>query len=94
MEHAPINTNFRQQYYEVIDTIITQLDQRFGQKSLSAPLAIEQMLLDAANGENCTIPEVVHQSYEGDIDTKRMIHQLHILHDLVMTSKPELKKVT
>lgn len=85
---------FRQKYYEVIDTIITQLDQRFGQKSLSAPLAIEQMLLDAANGENCTIPEVVRKSYEGDIDTKRMIHQLHILHDFVMTSKPELKKVT
>ncbi|CAM1307975.1 ZMYM1 (predicted) [Pycnogonum litorale] len=79
---------YRVVYFEVIDLIVQKLDQRFCQGSLDIPIAIEELIISAANAVNAVdheIPEVL-QIYKNEIDLKRLSIQLKCLPDLIRTA--------
>jgi len=90
MEH------FRQQYYEACDLIIGELNDRFEQQNLLPPvLALETVLLNAANGLNYEDQlTVVKQScYKDDFNFNRLESQLGMLADAVKVALPSVKRL-
>ena len=77
---------------EVLDAMIGEIDRRFNQESLKAPLGIEKMIVSAANGD-CDIPSIVRDMYSDDIDERRLLNQLNLLHDFVTTADSKVKEV-
>lgn len=88
---------FRQQYFAVCDLMIQELTDRFEQKTIMEPvLALESLLLKAANGE-CFDEELgkVKQSvFQSDLDFDRLSRQLGVLVDVIHQVLPSVRKVT
>ena len=88
---------FRQQYYEVCDLMIGELNDRFEQQNLLPPvLALESVLLNAANGLNYKdqLKVVQQYCYKDDFNFSRLDSQLGILADGIKVALPSVKKVT
>ena len=88
---------FRAQYFEVLDLLSAEITRRFDQKSLALPLAVEELLLSAANSTEedlVTVPQVLH-AYSSDLNIKKLERQIGMLPDLVSTfaAKQNLKKL-
>ena len=92
---------FRQQYFEAIDVLVGQLKDRFEQRK-GVPMAakMEQILLEAANGDCCTVERLEEelQIYEKDLSMVQLHLQLQMLRTLstpeilsAKTSLPSLK---
>jgi hypothetical protein len=45
---------FRQQYFQVLDSMIADIKRRFNRGSLAVPTSLEAFLLDAANWKQLT----------------------------------------
>ena len=90
MEH------FHQQYNEACDLLIGELNDRFEQQNLLPPvLALESVLLNAANGLNYQDQlTVVQQScYKDDFNFSRLESQLGMLTDAIKVALPSVRKV-
>ena len=88
---------FRQQYNEACALLIGELNDRFEQRNLLPPvLALESVLLNAANGLNYQDQlTVVQQScYKDDFNFSRLESQLGMLADAIKVALPSVRKVT
>ena len=74
---------FRQQYFEVLDILITELGRRFDQESLKLLSEAERMLINACNGSIVQPSDWLQELYQADIDFQRLSMQLAMLPDLV-----------
>ena len=87
---------FRQQYFEACDLLLGELDDRFDQKSvLSSVMALENTLLNSANGVNYEELAILEEScYKDDFDFTKLKCHLALLADTVKLAIPYIKKVT
>ncbi|MGH0166236.1 UNVERIFIED_CONTAM: hypothetical protein FKN15_050465 [Acipenser sinensis] len=53
--HTDVKVYYRQQYYEVLDSVTGELVRRFDQKNFLVLMDIEAILLSAANGKDCIV---------------------------------------
>ncbi len=96
-----VESYFRQQYYEALDTASEELQKRFQQtRGMPIAVALEKTLLKASNDHDSgnDIPEEI-QLYSKDVDMKRLRVQLQMLPDLIRTYNEKhpattIKKVT
>ena len=78
------------QYFQVLDLITGEISRRFDQKTLALPLAVEEVLISAANkSDDATVevPAVVAQAYANDVNVSKLKHQLQMLPDLASAYK-------
>ena len=88
---------FRQQYYSACDLLLQELSDRFDQKAFVQPVvALELLLIKAANGENFdqVFQTVLASVYQDDLDFDKLKRQLAIPVDVIREAQPEVKKVT
>ena len=84
---------FRQQYFEVLDLLASELKRRFQQKrGMPVVAAIEKLLLDAANATlvSTDLPEEL-QLYKDDLDLSRLKCQLPMLPDVIRVRNQKLQ---
>ena len=79
------------QYFEVIDLLKGEMSNRFNEKSLAVPKAVEELLINASNSsstdENICVPDIVANAYARDCNMKKLQYQLLMLPDLVSAYK-------
>ena len=96
--YASPSEYFRQQYFEVIDTLICELARRFSQPSFSILEEMETVLIDSCNGKPVKTSENFKKFCDGDIDFNRLTLQLSMLPDVLKVANEQyklgIKKVT
>ena len=89
---------YRQQYYEVIDLLVNEMDRRFDQETFSILQEMETLLIESCNGMKPTPSSRFSSIDNDDFDIDRLSHQLEMLQDLVTTANEDfdmgLKEVT
>ena len=86
---------FRTQYYEIIDRMINGLEDRFDQATFQYLMSIEQLIIDAANGETpLDIGSELQEALRGDIDIDQLVKELNMLSCIVKSADPGIKRVT
>ena len=89
---------FRQQYFEVLDTMIGELAKRFSQASFSFLQEAEKAIIDSCNGMHVELSENFQKACEGDLDVNLLATQLLMLPDVIKTANQQhkftIKKVT
>ncbi len=87
---------FRQIYFEACDLLIGELDNRFDQAFLTPLVAMEQLIVKAANGE--PVPDELDtlsaSVYAKDLDLPWLKRHLTVLPDIVSQALPLVKRVT
>ena len=86
---------FRQQYFQTCDLLLQELENRFDQ-SLHPVLALESLLLKAANGQ-CfeeQLQTVRESCYSGDFNFDDLKRHLLLLVDIIKQGTPSVKEVT
>jgi len=63
-QHTDVKSFYRQQYYEALDTVISELKRRFEQKGMGVAQELETLLLSATNGSIFSVPQSMNESYE------------------------------
>ena len=93
--YASPSDYFRQQYSEVIDTLICELARRFSQPPFSI---LEEIEVDSCNGKLVETSDNFKKFCEGDIDCNRLALQLPMLPDVLKVAneryKMGIKKIT
>lgn len=86
----------RHQYYEACDLLYTELNNRFQSQLCSPIIAIEQVLLKAANGDKyrSCIEKIEELPFKDDINLSDLNRHLQVLPDVIKKQLPEVKKVT
>ena len=77
--HATPADVFRNEYFEIIDVIIGELDKRFDQGVLNNPQQTETLFLLAANWTthvDLPVDEKVLTFYKDDVNSEQLIRQL------------------
>ena len=101
--YQSVEEYFRQEYYEVLDIMRSELKRRFDQKGLKVLGEIESLLISACNGNKVPLSSTqVQELCHGDIDFQRLEVQLSMLPELVKTvneqnysqDQPTIKEVT
>ena len=82
---------FRQQYFQVFDLLISELERRFNQLSLSVFKDTEKLLMTSSNDKTVQLPENFSELYGKDLDLDRLAVQLRMLPDLLRTGNVEHK---
>ena len=89
---------FRQQYFEVLDTMIGELTKRFSQASFCFLQEAEKAIIDSCNGMHVELSESFRKECEGDLDVNLLATQLVMLPDVIKTANQQhnftIKKVT
>ena len=81
------------QYYEALDIVINDIKRRFQQDNFTLVSKIEKLFLDAANGNNVTIPDELREVYAGDIDFVALTRQLTSLQDVCDDERKPIKYI-
>ena len=79
---------FRKQYFEALDTVISELSDRFCQRrGLPIAAKLEKLLIDAANGSftDGDLSQEIIELYSRDLDKASLSNQLKMLPQLVHT---------
>ena len=82
---------FRQQYFQVLDLPISELELRFNKPSLSVFKDIKKLLMTSSNDNTVQLPENFSLLYEKGLDLDRSAVQLRMLPDLLRTANVEHK---
>ena len=84
------------QYYEACDKIKTELESQSNQAKLKLVSNLEKLLVGAANSNDFSehLEELQRSYSETDIDYGHFWHKLHLVHDAVKTTLPEVRQVT
>ena len=88
---------YRSQYFQACDLLIGELEERFDQKELQPVLAMEELILKAANSEEFSDSlKSVEDSmlYATDLDFNALRRHLPLLHDVVKEALPEVRQVS
>ena len=67
-QFGTVKEYYRQQYYELLDLLIGELDSRFDQPTVGILEKVETLLLDSANQKSPEIPTDVKELYQNDLD--------------------------
>jgi len=94
--HASPKDFHRQVFFQSCDLLIGELSERFNQAFLKPLVAMEKVLLDAANGEDVagSIEEVTASVFGKDLDPPKLARHLSMLPDVIEQALPGVKKVT
>ena len=86
-DHTFLSTEeyFRQQYFEALDILICQLDQRFDQKDLKVLEEIEKLLIGCCNNGDVNPSEELMELYQREINFQNLQVQLAMLPDFLKT---------
>ena len=91
-QFTTVEEYFRKQYFEMLDLLSRELDNRFQQPSFKFLQEIECILIKACNGEHVKPSEEFCSMYGKDLQMDRLVSQLRMLPDLVRTvSDPRQK---
>ena len=86
---------FRTQYFEIIDRMINGLEDRFDQTTFQYLMSIEQLIIDAANGEMpLDVCNELKEALRGDIEIDQLVKELNMLSSVVKSADPGIKRVT
>ena len=87
---------YRSIYFQVCDLLLQELQDRFDQHLLSPVLALEALIIKAANGESydSELQSVQDSCYAGDLDCTTLKRHLPLLVDVVKLHNPRIRKVT
>ena len=83
---------YRVQHYEACDKIRTEIESRFNQTKLGPITEMENLFVAATNGDDCKSWE--ESCLRTDIDCGRLGNQLHLAHNAVGTTLPEVPQFT
>ena len=75
-QFGTVKEYYRQQYYELLDLLIGELDSRFDQPTVGILEKVETLLLESANQKSPEIPTDVKELYRNDLDFERLSIQL------------------
>ena len=89
--YASSSDYFRQQYFEVIDTLICELARRFSQPSFSILEEMETVLIDSCNGKPVKTLDNFKKFCEDDIDFSHLTLQLPMLPDVLKVANERYK---
>ncbi|XP_078613923.1 zinc finger MYM-type protein 1-like [Branchiostoma floridae x Branchiostoma japonicum] len=94
--HATPKDFYRQVFFQACDLLIGELSQRFDQDFLKPVVAMEKVLLEAANGNDFSghMDEVMSSVFANDLDQRKLTIHLSMLPDIVKQELPDVKKVT
>ncbi|XP_078665396.1 zinc finger MYM-type protein 1-like [Branchiostoma floridae x Branchiostoma belcheri] len=87
---------YRHIYLQACDLLVGELTDRFDQDFLKPVLAMESVLLSAANGDDFSdaMDEVMTSVFGKDLDRAKLRRHLSVLPDVIEQALPEVKKVT
>ena len=90
-QHPSAKALFRQQYYEVFDVLLSELNRRFDQPTFSVLQTIERLIVDSCNGNAMELPSTstVQSMYAADLKMDSFRVQLSMLPDVVRTANTE-----
>ena len=83
--------HFRQQYYEIIDLLVSELKRRFNQPAFPILHEIERLIADSCNGSVVKPSSAFKKMYAADLDIDQLVVQLAMLLDVVRTANTEQK---
>ena len=95
-QHRTPRDYYRQQYFEVLDILLGEIEQRLTQTSLSILGEMEEVLISASNGTLKQPSENIKEIYSSVIDFDKLVNQLSMLQDFVRVSKVSqgIKRIT
>ncbi|XP_066265791.1 zinc finger MYM-type protein 1-like [Branchiostoma lanceolatum] len=87
---------YRQVYFQACDLLTGELTERFDQEFLKPVVAMERVLINAANGNDVSnhVDEVMTSVFGKDLDRPKLTRHLAMLQDVIHQALPEVKKVT
>ncbi|CAH1254781.1 ZMYM1 [Branchiostoma lanceolatum] len=87
---------YRQVYFQACDLLTGELMERFDQEFLKPVVAMERVLINAANGNDVSnhVDEVMTSVFGKDLDRPKLTRHLAMLQDVIHQALPEVKKVT
>ena len=85
---------YKMQYFEAIDLIVTQVEQRFDQETLRFLSLIEDIVIGAANGRECSFDKKLEQMLDRDVDLRKLQSEFVLLSSFVKEVEPGIKEVT
>ena len=81
--HASIDAYYRMEYFQAIDTVVGELENRFTQENFLVVRKIEDLLLNSANNKPVPLPEELCSLYHKDIDFEKLKLHLQMLPDAI-----------
>ena len=87
-QHRTAKDYYRQQYFEVLDILLGEIEKRLNQTSLGILNEIEDVLLSASNGVLKQVPKRIEELYSSVIDSEKFVRQLSMFQDFIQASKP------
>uniref|UniRef100_A0A1X7V7W0 Uncharacterized protein n=1 Tax=Amphimedon queenslandica TaxID=400682 RepID=A0A1X7V7W0_AMPQE len=85
--HSSPKELYRQQYYEVIDLLVNEIDRRFDQETFSILQEMETLVIQSCNNKKPTPSSRFSSMYNDDFH--QLSHQLEMLQDLVTTANKD-----
>ena len=89
---------YRQQYYDVLDVLTSEMARRFDQATFSILQEMEHLLVSSCNGDALTFSSNFKEMYGSDLKMDALTVQLSMLPDVVKTANKEhnmgIKRVT
>lgn len=82
-QHLTPRDFYRQIYFQGLDIVITEISRRFDQNDIAVVAEIEKLLIDSANGSDCSVPSSVQDMYSADLDMERLSVHLKMLPDVI-----------
>ena len=96
--HSSVKAHFRQQYFEVLDLMISEIKRRFDQPTFTILHTIEKLLIDSCNGATLELSSIFKSVYAADVKVDNLLVQLSMLPDVVRTANEQyhlgIRKVT
>ena len=83
-KHKTPRDYYQQQYFEVLDILLSEIQQRLNQTSLSILSEMEDLLINACNGNLKQPSDKITEMYSSVIDFDKLMNQLSMLQDLVV----------
>ena len=95
-QHITPRDYYRQQYFEVLDILLSEIQQRLNQTSLSILSEMEDIVISASNGTLKQPSDKIMEIYSSVINFDKLVNQLSMLQDFVRvsTASQEIKKIT
>lgn len=82
-QYSSVEELYQREYFQAIDSIKVELEDRFMQESFLLVRKIESLLIDSANGKEVSIPKEVSDLYKDDIDFQKLKLHLQMLPDAI-----------
>ena len=92
-QHITPRDYYKQQYFEVLDILLSEIQQRLNQTSLNILSEIEDILISACNGTLKQASEKIVEIYSSIIDFDKLVNQLSMLQDFVRACQ-DVRKIT